>query len=245
MSLLRKAPCLLLSLFFGVILLILACITANRACYDQPYFYQYAKVVNGADQFADDCNYFCGGPAVKLIGTPYTATANNGDPNYPPLWQMPVGRVVRCPWEHTGKRLFLALSSLMVLWFIIELLLVSYRKFNLIASIMDLLVLGLAIPTAIYLINDLYNTDCQTWENRGFKCYSSIFNVSFILLICAMVAMLFNFLWNLIRRKRLNEKDPKYSNIPQQKVPTEPVVVNEVREVVVNEVRAPSENRIA
>jgi len=240
MSLLRKTPFLLASLLFGVILLILACITANRACYDQPYFYAYSKVVNGVNQFENDCSYFCGGPAVKLIGTPFTA-----DTPVAPLWQMPVGRVVRCPWESTGKRLFLALSSLMVLWFIIELLLVSYRKFNIIASIMDLLVLGLAIPTAIYLINDLYNTDCQTWENRGFQCYSSIFNISFILLIVAMVLMLINLIWNLVRRKRLNEKDPKYSNIPQQKVPTEPVVVNEVREVIVNEVRAPSENRIA
>jgi len=109
---------------------------------------------------------------------------------------------------------------------------------------MDLLVLGLAIPTAIYLINDLYNTDCQTWENRGFKCYSSIFNISFILLIVAMVLMLANLIWNLVRRRRLNEQDPKYSNIPQQNVATEPIIVNEVREVVVNEVRAPSENRI-
>jgi len=99
MSLLRKTPFLLLSLLFGVILLILACITANRACYDQPYFYQYAKVTNGVDQFANDCNYFCNGPAVKLIGTPFTADPATAAA---PLWQMPVGRVVRCPWESTG-----------------------------------------------------------------------------------------------------------------------------------------------
>jgi len=241
MSLLRKTPFLLLSLLLGVILLILACITANRACYDQPYAYQYFKVRNGLNQFSDDCNYFCNGPAVKLIGTPTTAAQTDA-----PLWQMPVGRVVRCSWEHTGKRLFLALTSWMVLWFIIELLLVSYRKFNIGATIMDVLLLGFSIPTAIYLINDLYNTDCRTWESRGFKCYSTIFNVSFILLICAMVAMLANIIWNLVRRKRLNEKDPKYSNIPQQNVATEPIIVNEAPQVVqMAEVRAPSENRIA
>jgi len=136
----------------------------------------------------------------------------------------------------------------MVVWFTIELLLSSYRRFHWCWNIFGLLTLGLAIPTAIYMINDLWNTDCGPWENRGFLCYSTIFNVSFILLIVAMVAMLFNLIWNLVHRRRLNERDPKYAGIPQQNVPTEAVIVNEpvmVQEtVVVNEIRAPVEDRI-
>ena len=231
-------------LLLSVILLVLACITANRACYDQPYGYLYSSINNDNGPFGDDCEYFCNTPAVKLIGTPTSAAITDN------LWTFPVGRVVRCPWEHTAKRLFLAVSCLMVLWFSVELFLSSHRRFHFCWNIFGLLTLGLAIPTAIYMINDLYDTDCGPWENRGFKCYSTIFNVSFILLIVAMVAMLFNLIYNLIYRKKLNERDPKYSNIPQQNVPTEAVIVNEpviINEpVIVNEgIRAPVEDRIA
>jgi len=223
MGLLRLKWPTWISLLLAIILLVLACITVNRACYDNvtPYSYQKIKDPQVDPRFANSCRFFCDSPAVKLKGTPTTAARTDE-------FQFPAGRIARCSWEHTGRHLFLALTSWAVLWLFIELLLSAYRRFHPCLNIIDLLLLGFAIPTAIYLINDLYNTDCGPWEARGFLCYGTIFNVSFILLICFMVALLVNLIWNLIKRRQLNDKPRKQRDIPpQEPIVTAPVVVNE------------------
>ena len=216
MNLIRNAPFAVLAFFFGVLCLILACITSNRACYDQPYFGQYNRILGD-----NDCDYLCSSNANKLIGTPTTAAYPVGS-----IFYFPVRRVVRCPWQKTGARLFLAESSLLVLWMLIEFLLIAYKRYYKILHIFEVLTLGLAIPTAIYMYADLQHTECGPWYRRGFLCYSSIFLVSFVVLILAMCSMFLNILINWSRRNSLVEKKVQFSSIPQNDIPVDTHHVN-------------------
>jgi len=143
----------------------------------------------------------------------------------------------RCPWRGTTNRLFLAFASLMSLWLILELLLGAYRKYRFLLNIILLLVIGFGIPTAIYQLSDIHFTSCpndvfgQSSANgtNYTVCYYSLFNVSFILTILAMLLLLMQLIYNIIFRKKINEKDPQYASIPNQSAPSEPAqqIVNQ------------------
>jgi len=139
---------------------------------------------------------------------------------------------VRCPWRGTTNRIFLAFASLMSLWLILELTLGAYRKYPVFLNIVLLLVIAFGIPTAVYQMDDIHFTNCDrdvfgaanaSFNNVNYSvCYFSLFNVSFILTLLAMVLLLAQFIYNIINKKKINEKDPQYGTIPQTSHPTEP-----------------------
>jgi len=84
-------------------------------------------------------------------------------------------------------------------------------------------VIGMGIVLAIYLLHDIHKTGCdqvfQNQNNSGInytQCFRSIFIISFILTIAAIIAWIAQLIYNIIFRKRMNEEDPRYANIPQQ-----------------------------
>lgn len=227
MNLRRKKPFLLLALIFAIPLLVLICVTSGDTCYDQTGLEWYEKYQNN-----DVCDSLCQGtPAVKKIYTINTfvqgeQTATN---NLNPFDLNTRRRYVRCGWLGTTKRIFFAAACLLVLALFLELLLTSYLKWFLLMNIIYLFTIGMTIVAAIYIIRDIHRTDCGNLNespvvtNNGnpngnlVGCNRSIFVVSFILMICVIPLLAAQFLYNCIRRKIMNEEDPRYANIPQSK----------------------------
>jgi len=233
MGLLRRKPFAFLATIIAFSLIILACITVQPACYDQVGIFGYSKINNEAY-----CEAECGeARAVKFVG--FAATGNlaavSNNQQFSPSEQG-LRRIIRCPWKGTTNRLFLAFSSLLCLWLILELTLGAYRKYPVFLNLILLLVIGFGIPTAAYQMNDLHHTNCErdimaptglpsphSPTNAAWAlCYHSLFNVSFIFTILAMVILLAQLAYNIIYRKQINEKAPQYSNINQQSAGTEP-----------------------
>jgi len=85
-------------------------------------------------------------------------------------------------------------------------------------------------------LDDLKDIDCdETFPSPTYRCYRSIFTVSWILLCVAMALLFFQLIYNFVRIRNINEEDVKYENIPQN-VQTEPQAVDTRR--------AGSDNRI-
>ena len=228
MGLLRRKPFAFLTCIVAFALLILACLTVQHACYDQLGIMTYSKITQDGW-----CEAECGDQrAIKKVAFPVNGILVNvenelGFTNVTPN----IRRYVRCPWRGTTNRIFLAFASLLCLWLILELTLGAYRKYPFLLNLVLLLVIGFGVPTAAYQMDDLHHTDCdrdvigQNSPSGSIYsvCYWSLFNVSFILTIVAMVLLLAQFVYNIINRKKINEKDPQYANIPQQSAATEPV----------------------
>jgi len=219
MGLARRKPFLLLAGLFSIILLILACITTEQACYNQLGPLQYRSVTG-------DCSYQCTDePALKII-------INNYDPTLPGAKQ-----IIRCAWRGITRSLFLASASLMCLWTAIELLLTTRRRFHIILNIFLIFTIALGAVTAGFMLADIHHSNCSDIRNRtnnpppsppypasgNYSCYRTIFNVSFILQIIALILFCFQFFYNLIIRKKMNQEDPGYANVPQQTVQTDPL----------------------
>jgi len=226
MHLRRKKPFLLLATIISIILLVLICVTSGNTCYNQNSYEFYQKYAsdNGGSNACDNlCN---GTPAVKKISNPANGQLVNGE--YPlPFPQSPFDtnntrRYVRCGWLGTTKRIFFAAACVMVLLAFIELFLTCYRKWLLALNIFYLFTVGMSIVAAIYIIRDIHRSDCDNIINNNdgangtvVSCNRSIFVVSFILMIVAIVLWAAQFIYNCLYRKRMNEEDPKYANIPQ------------------------------
>jgi len=229
MGLIRRKPFTLLFLAIAIVLLVLACTTAQNACYDQLGF-QYGKIDDDASNYcAAQCDgdvaskkiaFIDGQQGTAIPGELFDAVSN------------PAGlkRVIRCSWGGTTRRLFLACACLMVVWAFLELFLAAKRKYPFILNIILILVLGLGIPTAIYQLSDIHDRTCNPitfpddngdlQQSNNTQCYQSLYNVSFILTIVAMVLLLAQLIYNVVRRKAINEEDPKYAGIPQGTNPT-------------------------
>jgi hypothetical protein len=225
MGLGRRKPFTFLAAVIAIVLLVLACTTKQNACYEQVGILGYAKIDDDASTWcADQCSndvaskkiaYVTGvGTTETLPGADYASSTPN------------LRRVIRCSWSGTTGRLFLACACLMVVWVALELLLAAKRKYPFILNIILILVIGLGVPTAIYQLNDIHDRTCSdittptTFATQTTLCYQSLYNVSFILTIVAMVLLLAQLLYNIVRRKAINEEDPKYAGIPQATNPT-------------------------
>lgn len=225
MGLLRRKPFTFLAAIMAAALLVLACTTKQNSCYQQVGILGYAKINdNDSDWCANQCN---GDYASKKISYPSgvgTTEAIAGTLYTPGT--LGLKNVVRCSWSGTTGRLFLACACLMVVWVVLELFLGAKRKYPCLLNIILALVIGLGVPTAIFQLKDIHNRSCSTittpstGANQQTLCYQSLYNVSFILTIVAMALLLFQFLYNIFRRKAINERDPKYAGIPQATNPT-------------------------
>jgi len=224
MGLGRRKPFTLLAGVIAVTLLILACTTKQDACYEQVGILGYAKIDDDASTWcADQCTDDVASKKIAFVsgaGTTDPITGAIYSPATPGL-----KRVIRCSWAGTTGRLFLACACLMVVWVALELLLAAKRKYPFILNVILILVIGLGIPTAIYQLRDIHDRTCSTITTPGGTaqntlCYQSLYNVSFILTIVAMVLLLAQLFYNIFRRKAINEEDPKYAGIPQGTNPT-------------------------
>ena len=231
MSFLKHKPFAVIGFLLSVALLTLACITTRNACYFQQGIYGYSKV--------DDwnlCTQQCGDrramkvASILSAASPPTAfwdTTPNSHQDYNSATPG-VRYILRCSWKGTTNRLFLAYSSLLVVWFIIELILSARSRFPIFLNLIILLTIGLGIATAVYQMTDLHYTDCQDFADLSpffTVCYSTLYNISFIFTIITLLCLLLQFLLNLKNRKSLNEGKPekaKYDNVPQNSHPTEP-----------------------
>lgn len=233
MSFVKNKPFALIGFLFSVALLTLACITTRNACYFQQGIYGYSKV--------DDWN-FCTNQcddrrAMKVaalvpVSNPQTTfwdTTPNSNQNYDSTTE-DLRYILRCSWKGTTNRLFLAYSSLLAVWFIIELILSARSRFPIFLNLIILLTIGLGIATAVYQMIDLHYTSCEDFVNGNLNpeftvCYSTLYNVSFIFTIITLLCLILQFLLNFKNRKSLNEGKPekaKYDNVPQNSHPTEP-----------------------
>jgi len=230
MGLFKRKPFAILSLIIGAVLLILACTTVQHACYDQLGILSYGKILSDSwckDECGDD-------RAIKKVAiqgnTPFDPVAT-----HPSISSTTAGlrRIVRCPWARSTNRIFLAFSTLLCLWLVLEVLLGAYRKYHFFFNIFIIALVGLAIPTAVYQWQDIEFTNCDR-DVFGLNaasgmeyslCYFSLFNVSFILTIVVMLTLLAQLIFNVVNRNKINEKENKYANVPQQSAATEPVVV--------------------
>jgi len=220
MHLRRKKPFLLAATIISIVLLVLICVTSGNTCYNQTGLEWYQKYQdNGA------CDNLCNGtPAVKKTSYPSATQIVNGEQarSGAAIDQGAFRRYVRCGWLGTTKRIFFAAACVMVLLAFIELFLTCYRKWLLALNIFYLFTVGMGIVAAIFIIRDLHRSDCDniTGSNDGNgatvrNCNRSIFVVSFILMILAIVLWAAQFIYNCLCRKRMNEEDPRYANIPQ------------------------------
>jgi len=217
MNLRRKKPFLLLATFFSIALLVLACVTAGNTCYDQTGLESYSKYSDH-----NECNNLCNGrPASKLISFPNSNQQVSGESTIPQpgLTQ----RTVRCGWRGTAERIFFATASLMVLFAFIEFCLTERNRWYLILNLLYIPIIGMGIVLAIFLLRDLHHFHCNHVKGSNDAsgatitgCKRSIFDVSFIFTIVALVLWCLQFIYNCLYRKRMNENDPKYGNIPQQ-----------------------------
>jgi len=222
MGLLRRKPFAILAFVIAFSLLTLACLTVQNACYDQLGIFSYSKINDN-----NWCHNECGqNRAVKKVAiqgdTTFVSVPNdlNFSPNQPQL-----RRYVRCSWANTTNHLLLAFSSLLCLWLILEITLGAYRKYPFLLNLILILVMLFGIPTAIFELRDLHHTSCSKNVNgQGVTaasgmhystCFNALYNLVFIFTIVAMGLLFMQLFYNVIFRRKINEKDPQYANIPQ------------------------------
>jgi len=218
MGFLRSKPFSILAVLFAFTLIILACLTVQRACYDQIGSLTYSKIIDDgwcSDECGDD-------RAIKKVAYQGTTTFDSIT-NELGLSSTTANlkRVLRCPWQRNTNRIFLSFATLLCLWVILELTLGVRGKLSLVLNILLVLVVGLGIPTAAYQMKDLHYTDCArdvygVTAASGMiytDCYFSLFNVSFILTILTMITLLLQLILNVLNRNKVSE--PTYKGVPQ------------------------------
>jgi len=214
-SLTRKKPFTFLALFLSIILLILACTTKNTACYDQ-LGSNSIKIGDKFDPYcASQCNGDLASKKIAFINDQQTAVISSeqfaGEDLTPGIQ-----RVIKCGWTGPTGRLFLAFCCFVVVWTFLELLLTAKRKYPFILNITLIYGVCLGISLAIFQIRDIHNRTCSaiTFANGSTSektfCYQSLFDSSFVLMIVVVALLLFQLIYNIVRRRSMNEEDREW-----------------------------------